>query len=234
MTITGDVKVLTFDCYGTLIDWETGILGALRPILDGHNLQVSEHDILELYASAEATIEQGAYRPYREVLRSVVKQFGERFEFHPTEDEMTSLAASLQDWPPFADAEPALRKLQKKYQLAVISNVDDDLFDGSINRLGIDFDHIITAQQANAYKPSEAVFEFALRSIDIPRERILHCAQSLYHDIAPARKLGIRTVWINRRYQARGFGATPPSEARPDFEVPDLLSLTKLLEAESS
>jgi 2-haloacid dehalogenase len=231
MTISGDVKLLTFDCYGTLIDWETGILAALRPILGGRNLQVSDHDILELYASVEATIELGDYRPYREVLRSVVKQFGERYGFHATEDEMASLAESLQDWPPFTDAEPALRKLQEKHQLAVISNVDDDLFAASINRLGIDFNHIITAQQANAYKPSEAVFEFALRSIDIPRERILHCAQSLYHDIAPARKLGIGTVWINRRHRARGFGATPPSEARPDFEVPDLLLLAKLLEA---
>jgi len=234
MTYPGEIQVLTFDCYGTLIDWETGILGVLRPILRGHNLQVSDHDILESYSSTEAAIEQDAYRRYREVLRSVVRQFGERFGFHPTEDETASLAESLRDWPPFTDTEPALRKLQKKYKLAVISNVDDDLFAASNHRLGIDFDHIITAQHANAYKPSETVFEFALKNIGIPRSRILHCAQSLYHDIAPARKLGIRTAWINRRHRARGFGATPPSEARPDFEVPDLLSLVELLETESS
>lgn len=233
MTNPCDAKLLSFDCYGTLIDWESGILGALRPILKGHNLQVSDHEILEFYAYVEASIEQGAYLSYQEVLCSVVKQFGERFKFHATENEIASLAGSLQDWPPFADTEPALRKLQKKYQLAIISNVDDELLAASINQLGIEFDHVITAQQAKAYKPSEAVFELALRNIDILREGILHCAQSLYHDIAPARKLGIKTIWINRRHRARGFGATPQSEARPDFEVPDLLSLAKLLMPES-
>jgi len=130
----------------------------------------------------------------------------------------------VKDWPAFPDSTRALQALKKKYKLAILSNIDDDLIAFSVQRLG-QFDWIITAQQAKSYKPSLNNFYLALERIGVPKNKILHVAQSLFHDIAPAKALGLSTVWINRRHNKAGFGATPPAQAQPDLQVPDLQTL---------
>jgi 2-haloacid dehalogenase len=185
--------------------------------------------VLQAYARAEAGIEAGPYRRYREVLAEVVARLGERFGFVPSAEERARFAASVPDWPPFPDSARALASLKERYGLGLITNCDDDLLGGSIAKLGIDFDWIVTAEQVGSYKPSPANFLAALERIGLPRERILHVAQSLFHDHVPAQRLGLRTAWVNRRGDKAGFGATPPATARPDFEVPDLVSLAERL-----
>jgi 2-haloacid dehalogenase len=211
-----------------LIDWEKGLLSSLTPILGYHSVRLSENEILEFYARAETKIEASDYRPYAEVLRAALLLFGNKFGFAPTDAELDTFSQSVKSWPPFADSFAALRALQNKYRLAIVSNIDDDLFEYSARLLGIHFDCVVTAQQVRAYKPSPRNFEGLLERIALPKGQLLHVAQSLYHDIAPAKELGLSTVWVNRRKGKHGSGATPPAEAKPDLEVPDLRSLASL------
>jgi 2-haloacid dehalogenase len=220
--------VLTFDCYGTLIDWESGILAALQPLLRAHQTHVPDDAVLEAYAELESAIEAGPYKPYTEVLADVVRGFGRRFGFEPNAAEERALAASVGDWPAFADSPAALAALKRRFKLAIISNIDDALIAASQRRLGVDFDWIITAQQARSYKPSLNNFHLALARIGLPKDQLLHVAQSLFHDHVPAKALGLQTVWVNRRGRAAGSGATPPAAAQPDLEVPDLQTLAEL------
>lgn len=213
---------LTFDCYGTLIDWEIGILTALRPILGHHGQSLGDEEVLELFGRLEQQQEAGAYLPYREVLENVVGELGHHLGFEPTHDEVHALPLSLPSWPPFPDTVPALRRLKSVYKLAVISNTDDDLFAETGRRLEVPFDAVITAQQARSYKPSHRNFELALERLGVASDRVLHVAQSLYHDHVPARELGIYSVWINRRAGKQGGGATVPADIKPRFEFPDL------------
>ena len=221
--------VLTFDCYGTLIDWETGILNALQPILRSYGVELDDERSLETYAEFEAAAERGPYLTYREVLAMCLRNFGERFGFTPGEDELASFSGSVADWPAFPDSADALVALQRCFKLVVITNMDDDLFALSQQRLGVTFDAIITAQQARSYKPSLNNFHVALERIGLPKERILHVAQSLFHDHIPAKQLGFDTVWVNRRHDRPGFGATPPATAQPDMEYPDMRSVAQAL-----
>ena len=224
-------QVLTFDCYGTLIDWETGIFGALRPILTAHGRTVTDAELLEFYSELELQAEQGEqaeFRPYREVLQSVVRGFGERLGFVPSESEVRSLPESLANWLPFPDTVAALRKLKSRYQLAITSNVDDDLFAVTARRLEVQLDHVITAQQARAYKPSLRVFKLAQERIGVKPTQWLHVAQSVYHDVVPAKSLGVATVWVNRPSPRPGAGAAKAASAQPDLEVPNLKALADL------
>jgi 2-haloacid dehalogenase len=225
-------KVLTLDCYGTMIDWETGIFSALRPILTAHGKKIPDSALLELYseleASAEASAEKGEFLRYRDALQSVVRGFGERLGFSPTDAEVRSLPESLANWQPFPDTVEALRKLKSRYQLAVISNVDDDLFASTAPKLGVVFDHVITAQQAQCYKPCIRMFELAEERIRVSRERWLHVGQSIYHDVIPAQSLGIATVWVNRPSPRSGAGAAKAAAGTPDLKVPDLDTLAQL------
>jgi len=189
-------EVLTFDCYGTLIDWESGILAALRPILESHRVNVSCEKMLALYAEFEARVQSANYLPYRQVLRQVMREFGARFNFSPSESEVKALEESLPQWQPFSDTVGALRLLKSKFKLAIISNIDDDLFQQTERRLQVPFDFVITAQQVGSYKPSLNNFNAAIARIGISKDCILHLAGSLYHDIAPAKQLGLSTVWI--------------------------------------
>jgi len=223
--------ILTFDCYGTLIDWETGILSALRPLLARHGHDAGAEEILSLYGRLEPEAESGPFVPYRTVLGRVVAGFGRRYGFEPTAEETGALAVSLPRWQPFADTVPALQELAAIYRLGVISNVDDDLFAGSATRLGVTFDWVVTAQSVGAYKPSARMFEEALRRIGGPPGRVLHVAQSLYHDVAPAAQLGLPAVWVNRRAGRTGSGATPPCDAEPSATVADLAQLVRYLAA---
>jgi len=222
-------KALTFDCYGTLIDWENGILGVLKPLLRVHNTNLNNEQILEIFAEFEAELEKGEYIKYRDVLKRVVQKFGERFGFEPTADELNSLADSIQHWLPFPDTVEALRALKQKFKLVIISNVDDDLFAFSAKHLEVEFDRIITAEQVKSYKPSLNNFRFAIERINLPLEQILHVAASLYHDIVTAKSLGISTVWVNRRADQNIVGITGSAVSQPDLEVPDLKTLAALV-----
>jgi 2-haloacid dehalogenase len=221
-------EILTFDCYGTLISWEEGILRSLHSILALHGKDIDDTTILQLYGDFEADAEQGEYRCYREVLKSVVRQFGEWFGFTPTDQECQSLPDSLKDWEPWPDTVEALRELQKLFRLSIISNVDDDLFAATRPKLGVEFSQIITARQARAYKPSLKIFEFALNRIGVPAHQVLHVAQSLYHDVIPAQSLGLATVWVNRPSVRSGVGAVKLATANPDLQVGSLAGLAKI------
>jgi len=220
-------QVLTFDCYGTMIDWENGIFSALKPVLAAHGKQINENSLLEVYSELELAAEQ-EYQPYREVLQSVVRGFGERLGFTPTDQEVNSLPDSVAHWRPFSDTADALRSLKRRYKLAVISNIDDNLFATSAPKLGVAFDAIITAQQARCYKPCEKIFKLAEERLEVDRERWLHVGQSIYHDIIPANALGISSVWVKRASPRPGAGATKAVSGMPDLEVPDLHTLASL------
>ena len=217
--------VLTFDCYGTLIDWEAGILAALRPPLKAHGITASDHDALEAFARHEAELEAGPYRPYRDVLGGVLGAMVGHFGAEATAAERGAFGASVADWPAFPDSPAALARLHDRFKLGVITNCDDDLFAASQRRLGIEFDWVVTAQQAKRYKPNPRGFELMFERVGLPPARILHVAQSLFHDHVPAKRLGLSTVWVDRRGARPGFGATPPAEATPDLVVPDMASL---------
>ncbi|HZR58062.1 MAG TPA: HAD-IA family hydrolase [Terriglobales bacterium] len=221
-------ELLSFDCYGTLIDWENGIFSALRPILTTHNKTLTDSQLLELYSELEAEAEQVTFRSYRAVLQSVVHGFGKRLGFTPTEAEASSLPESLPNWRPFSDTVAALHRLNSKYKLAIISNVDDDLFAISAPKLEVEFDYVITAQQARAYKPSLTIFKLAQEHTGIAPSHWLHVGQSIYHDVLPAKSLGMSTVWVNRPSPRAGSGAAKAAEGQPDLEVPDLKTLAEL------
>jgi len=216
---------ISFDCYGTLIDWESGILPVLRTVLGNHGQSLPDAALLELYGEFEAEAESGPYQSYRDVLQAVVRAFADRLHFDASPAEIRSLHESVRAWTPFPDTVSALRELQRRYQLAVISNIDDDLFAETRKHLGVEFDGVITAQQARSYKPSVNNFQIALRTLALSPDRLLHAGQSIYHDVVPARTLGISTVWVNRKSARPGIGAVRASTAKPDFEVADLATL---------
>jgi 2-haloacid dehalogenase len=226
-----DFDLLTFDCYGTLIDWESGIFSALKPVLAAHGKSVSDRELLELYGEFEAQAEAGAYRRYREVLQSVVGAFGKRLSFTPTVQELNSLPDSVSNWRPWPDTVAALKKLQSRYRLAVISNIDDEMFNVTRRYLPVAFETVTTAQQAGCYKPAVEIFRLALAKAGVVPDRILHVGQSIYHDVLPAQALGLATIWVNRPSARTGVGAVKRAEGRPDLEVPDIETLAKTLGA---
>lgn len=223
-------EALTFDCYGTLIDWESGIVNAMRPILANHRVDATDADILSIFSEYESSIQRPPYKTYTEVLARVAGAYAERLDFDLTTEERDDFANSVPDWPAFPDATASLRTLGERFDLVILSNVDDDLFAGSAEILDVEFDEVITAQQVGSYKPNPRNFEVLLERLDHPKEAILHVAQSLFHDIAPANRIGLRTVWVNRRKGREGWGATPPQDASPDLEVPDLATLASLVD----
>jgi 2-haloacid dehalogenase len=214
----GAFDALTFDCYGTLIDWETGILTGLRAALAPHGIDASDDELLESYADAEGPLEAGPYLPYRVVLARAARAIATSLGAPLTDDEAAAFGDSVGDWPALDDSTRSLRILKRHFQLGVLTNCDDDLFAASNRRLGVDFDWVITAQQLGSYKPNRHNFEALrerLHQSGIASARILHVAQSLYHDHEPARKMGFSTVWINRRHDRPGSGATPPADVPP-------------------
>lgn len=222
---------LSFDCYGTLIDFEAGVLAALRPLLVRHGVALPDDELLETYGALKLPIErEQPFQPFREVLLRTMDRIGERFGFAPTPGERAALVASLADWPPFPDTVAALASLGRHFRLVILSNIDDDLLAGSARQLRAPFAAIVTSQQAGSYKPSPANFRCMLERLGCPPGRVLHAAQSLFHDIGPAREIGLTTVWVNRRHNRAGFGATPPAAAEADLTVPDLHTLAHLVE----
>ena len=220
------VEAISFDCFGTLIDWETGMLDALRPGFRRHGVAVSAADILTRFARIEPRLQSGVFRPYREVLRSAVHELGAAYGFAPAAAEADCLADSLPAWPPFPDTIAALRLLKKRYRLAVVSNIDDDLLAGIVAQLESPFEVIVTAQQVGSYKPARGHFDALGKRLQLPVPRILHAAQSRFHDIAPARALGFSTVWVNRQ-ATHGASATPEANATADLAVSNLAALVR-------
>lgn len=206
--------VLTMDCYGTLIDWQGGIVDYLQPVLARHDAHVTDDFILELFAATEPVLQREG-GSYEDVLRRVLDRFGTRLGFVPTPAERDGFPASLGEWKPFPDTIDALVRLGTRYRLAIISNVDDALFSLTSGILDVEFAHVITAERVGAYKPDRRMFEAALAAIGCGRDRILHVAQSLFHDIAPASGMRIATVWIDRNQGARG--AAQETRAQPDW-----------------
>ena len=218
---------LSFDCYGTLVDWETGISTAVAAALESHGVSRTPAEILAMFADAEPRAQTAhGYREYRPVLRDVMALMGAELGIRFSESELGCLADSLPNWPVFPDAADALNTLQSRYRLAIISNVDDDLFAGSARALGIDFDAVITSQQVGAYKPDLRGFNTALERMGCDKERWLHVGESLYHDIGPANRMGIASVWVNR--PDRG-GGTRHTDATPDLVVSDLAELAGIM-----
>lgn len=222
-------STITFDCYGTLVDWESGILAAMVPLLRGHGLRHGSDVVLAAYARAEAAEAQGSYVSYREILRRTFTGMARDLGFAPHPSEVETLVASLAEWEPFPDTVESLQQLAKRYRLGVISNVDEDLFEATRARLGVDLDLVVTADVVRAYKPDPAPFEHALGRVGHDPQALLHAAQSLYHDIAPAHALGIATVHVVRDAGRDGVRAVPESDAQADWTVPDLRGLVARL-----
>jgi 2-haloacid dehalogenase len=220
--------VLTFDVYGTLIDWEAGIATGLRGVLGPREVEADEDDLLERFGRHEAALEAGPYRPYREILAGALAGTCEEFGVEPTREELDAFGGSVGAWPAFPDSAAALAALGRRFRLGVITNCDDDLFAASNERLGVTFEWAITAQQVGSYKPDLRNFEAAFERIGVPRDRILHVAQSLFHDHAPAGRLGLTSVWVDRRHGRSGSGATPPATASPTLTVADMASFARL------
>lgn len=186
---------------------------------------MGDSQLLELYGEFEAQGEEPPFRSYHEVLAGVVLAFGRRLGFTPSREEQASLAASLKDWEPWPDTVAALHQLRRKFKLAILSNIDDDLFTSTGRKLQVPFEDVITAQQARCYKPCLDLFRLALRRLGTSPNQVLHVAQSVYHDLVPAKSLGLATVWVNRPSARPGVGAVKAGAATPDWEVPDLATL---------
>lgn len=223
----GRFEWVSFDCYGTLVDWETGISTAVAGVLGSHGLHKTKAETLALFADAEPRVQNsGAYLDYRRVLRGVMEMIGAETGVGLSESELGCLADTLPDWPVFPDVLDALRILKARYKLAIISNVDDDLFARTAEGLGVDFDAVVTSQQARSYKPDLRNFDLALERMGAGKESWLHVGESLYHDIGPANRLGITSVWVNR---ADRGGGTRHTDAVPDLVVPDLAALAEIV-----
>ncbi len=231
-------KALTFDCYGTLIDWERGILDALGPWLRRCGLNVESEQLLSLYSESEPKQEAATPgKPYPDILRAVLSDIATKLGADVSPAELDAFSRSVADWPAFPDSPEALLYLKQHYKLIIISNIDRASFTHSNAKLGVAFDAIITAEEVGSYKPDLRNFEYALRRLremGVEPTQVLHVAQSLYHDHVPAQSLRLRTVWVNRRSGRAGTGATPVpnTNVQPDLVVNDLANLADLHRAE--
>jgi 2-haloacid dehalogenase len=207
-------RALSFDCYGTLIDWEAGIVQALRQWADRAGVARSNEDLLGWFSAIETTV-QGEQSPallYPDVLAETLRRIGVRANAPVTDEDAAAFGASVGDWPAFPDSPGALRRLESTFKLIVLSNVDRGSFALSNRRLSVEFDLIITAEDVGAYKPRAPHFDAllaALPELGVEPSELLHVAQSLYHDHEPAHRFGLPTVWIDRRHDKPGYGATP-------------------------
>lgn len=226
-----DFRALSFDCYGTLIDWESGIFAALQPLLARARPTIARDAALAAFARHEHQVE--ADTPtllYRDVLAQVHGALAREWQISPNQAEDQRFGASVADWPAFPDTEAALHDLQRHYRLAILSNVDRDSFRASNARFGITFDLVCTAQDIGSYKPARANFDYLIAryaAFGIAPHEILHVAQSLYHDHAPANAIGLASAWIDRRHTEGGWGATgaPPDGVHVDFRFTSLADM---------
>ena len=218
------VEALSFDCYGTLIDWEAGLAAVLVPWARRRGLTIGPEELLAAYAGHESAAEAGyPAEPYQQILARSFRALGAGLGATVDDEDAAALAGSVPDWPAFPDSAAALRALGARFRLVILSNVDRASFAASQARLGASFAAVITAQDVGSYKPAAANFEALLAAsakLGIGAGKLLHVAQSLFHDHVPAQQAGLPTVWINRRQDRAGWGATPPPAAgiAPDAE----------------
>jgi len=222
-------KALSFDCYGTLIDWEAGIVAAVERLARPHGAAPAPEAILASLSRHE-TKHQAANPAwlYPRILAATYQDMAADLNIPYVLTDALAFGASVGDWPAFPDSAKALAYLKQHYKLVILSNIDRDSFARSNKRLGVEFDLIVTAQDVGTYKPDTNNFKVMLEklaAVGVPREGVLHVAQSLYHDHVPAKAVGLPTVWINRRSGNEGWGATPAAEATPDLTVPTLEAL---------
>jgi len=232
-----DFAALSFDCYGTLIDWEAGLSAVLVSWARGRGLDLTEEQLLTAYAPVEAAVEQAHPTDlYRDVLGRTMRLLGDKLGVEVTDADAARLATSVPDWPAFPDSHDALVALGKRFKLIVLSNVDRVSFAGSSRRLNVEFTSVLTAQDIGSYKPARRNFEALTEEVDrlgVAPGKLAHVAQSLFHDHVPAKRAGLRTVWINRRHARPGWGATPTPSApvTPDWEFPSMEAFAAAVEA---
>jgi 2-haloalkanoic acid dehalogenase type II len=216
--------ILTFDCYGTLIDWEAGIAGAFQEEAGSAGIRLNREQLLAAYAVCEAEVEAGEYHAYREVLATAARCAAARLGWDLAADRAGFLVASLPGWRPFADTNPALDRLASSYALGILSNVDDDLLAQTRSHFPVDWDLVVTAEQVRSYKPRHAHWEEARRRMAGAYTGWIHVAQSHHHDVIPAGELGLPIIWVNRRGETLRAG-----QARPTHEVRTLGDAAELL-----
>jgi 2-haloacid dehalogenase len=217
-----DFKALTFDCYGTLIDWETGMVEALQPLASRASRKLTRDEILEAHARHESSQQvQTPARLYRDLLATVYRRLAEEWGVAVTWNDCVAYGRSIRNWPVFADTAASLHYLKQHYKLAILSNVDNESFSFSNEKLGINFDAVYTAEDCGSYKPSARNFEYMfakLATLGIEKGEILHTAESLFHDHATANALGLASCWIHRRHGQGGSGATVALAKTPKYD----------------
>ena len=232
-----DFNTLTFDCYGTLIDWESGMVAGLRPLSDQVKSELSRNQILEAHARHESS--QQRYTPamrYEHLLAIVYKRLAEEWGVHVSTEDCEAYGRSVHDWPAFPDSKEALRQLKDHYKLVILSNVDNNSFAASNAKLGVEFDAIYTAEDVGSYKPSDRNFDYMLEKLaglGIEKSNILHTAESMFHDHGPANRHGLASCWIYRRHQDEGFGATMNPGDMPHYDF-RFTSMAEMAEAVAS
>jgi 2-haloalkanoic acid dehalogenase type II len=218
----GNFEIITFDCYGTLIDWEAGIVNAYQAAASAEQVELNAGQIIDAYAAEEATVEAMSYRPYRDVLTETERRAAAILRWRVPAESVGFLADSLPSWKPFPDTNPALERLSRRFKLGILSNIDDDLLTATRRHFTVDFDLIVTAQQVSSYKPGLAHFKEAkLRMGDM---RLVHAAQSYFHDVVPATQMSIPVVWVNRKNNQ-----IDPGSPSPTHQVRDLTELANYL-----
>lgn len=233
-----DFDALSFDCYGTLIDWEAGIAAVLAPWAHSHGANMSDEELLTAYSLHEAKAEENNPTDlYPQILATALRGLGGELGISVNDDEARVFAESVPAWPAFPDSPDALRRLAGHYKLIILSNVDRESFAGSNKRLGVKFTSILTAQDIGSYKPSPRNFlalDDEMKRLGIAEGQLLHVAQSLFHDHVPAKEAGLPTVWINRRFENPGWGATPapPADVTPDWSFSSMVAFADAVDAD--
>ena len=229
-----DFKVLSFDCYGTLIDWERGMGEALKPLLARTDRILTRDQVLEAHARHEASLEaEFPSSRYADLLVLVHDRMAREWGVEPVPEESRAYGRSIKDWPAFVDSAASLQYLKKYYKLAMLSNVDRESFKFSQAKLQVEWDYVFTAEDVGAYKPDPRTFEYMLRHLErdgIRKEDILHTSESLFHDLGPAARIGLTSAWIHRRAGKKGTGATFPPEKMPQYDF-RFTSLAKMAKA---
>jgi 2-haloacid dehalogenase len=234
-----EFEAVSFDCYGTLIDWEAGLAAVLGPWARSRGLTLDDEALLAAYARHESQAESRQPAAlYPDVLASSFTALGRELGADVTADDARRLARSVPDWPAFDDSPAALAALGRRFKLIILSNVDRRSFAGSNPRLGVTFDSVLTAEDIGSYKPSAQNFDALLaeaRRLGVADGKLLHAAQSLFHDHVPAKRAGLATAWINRRHDRAGWGATPEPAAgvTPDWEFPSMAAFAAAVEADA-
>lgn len=236
----GDHKILSFDCYGTLIDWETGILNHLAPLIDRSADSRTNDEILKTHAHYEAMQQKATpSMKYSQLLATVYRRIAEEWSVIANWEESLTYGRSVGQWPAFDDTMDALAKLKEKFCLVILSNVDNESFAESQQKLGIEFDAIYTAEDIGSYKPSRQNFQYMLQNLTrcgVKNGELLHVAESLFHDHVPAAELGLNRCWIHRRRGRQGFGAahSPSKSIDCDLVFESLEEFTNACFSESS